>query len=227
MAKEAIDWQALGVDDAIQDLRGVDVFDVFLGDLDPNTLMDATTLVNAASEIAKGGVAKYTSAKAAEAAKAADIKNTKAGVAADQALADALTKLYTAQGKSQSEAVLSGFRTIVSVKRSAALAIPATADRTNACAAAVQKAADTLSNNPSDIEHASALRAWQEVCSGVGGVSAPAPTSGDAPVLKSEESSPSFLTKKHWGVPTWGWGVGGTAVVTGLALTVRAILRRK
>ncbi len=203
-----------------------------LGD-EPKKGFDPTMLVNLAAEAANRGIDYAEQKKAGEQAAAdkakaegADREKLERAKVADQALASALTTLDLSK-QSKDEQKIVAAQAVADVAASAAasagagLSYDALAKRTDAVTAAMKKAADESLSSPKDVRKAARLRAWQQVAQRVA-AAAPAAQPMGAPSGGFGE----WLTRRHAGVPTWGWGLGGLTL-SGLATAIVVKLARR
>lgn len=148
---------------------------------------------------------------------AATAKKVKRAVEADAALAKAEAEVESA-GKD--EARLAAARAVADIAAAEADAAAVDLDdggrkkRAEVARVALKKAADDALRDPAA---AARLRAWQKVVARAGSP-AVTPGAGTALVPYTGGGVSGFLRRVHWGVPVWGWGLGGGAVLLGGAL---------
>jgi hypothetical protein len=176
--------------------------DLVFGD-NPST---ASFVTSALSELAQKGAQAYDQSQAQKAQKAQSAVDIQKGIAADAALAHAYFELAIASSLKDTTK-LAAAQALVDVAEPDARSAPISDQRTQACSAALKKAAADANKSGADPTTTMAMvNAWKKVCA----LNA-APLPGGLPAISHEEGS--FLTRKHAGIPTWGWGVGGLGVV--------------
>jgi len=185
--------------------------------------LDAQFGVNAASELLSRGLATYDKQKASEET-AAKLDQAKA---ADVAWAEAEERLNLAlQSKPPDAARVEAAQVLAQTMSQAAastgMGLPpdATAKRCAAAQAAVAAAAKAAGKDPSKLAR---VKAWQKVAAACSSGTSLQPGAG---AHHAPSSQPSFFTKVHAGLPTWGWMVGGAAILTGGVLLIRALRKR-
>lgn len=205
------------------------VRDAILGDAAAGGF-DLSSLVSAAAELSQKGVATYEANQASDKTKKDQTAALAKASTADAAWASAEQMLDLAN-QSHDPTRVAAASALQQSAQSQALAAGATltadsvAKRVAATHDAAAKAAQDSLSNPSDASKAALMRGWQKVA-GSAGASGSASSALALAHGGKGSSGPSFFTKVHAGIPTWGWMVGGAVTVTGLALLIRA-LRKK
>lgn len=195
---------------------------------------DSTFLINAAGELAQRGVSTYEQKQAADKAKAQGTAQTSRAIAADGAWASAeqMLDLSRQSGDVQKIAAATAMAQSADAAADAAgngLPADGVAKRVANAQAAMNQAAQASLSNPKDAPAAALMRAWQKVAaragvSSSGDAGGGGSSGGGALSHMGLGSGPSFFTRSYAGVPVWGWGLGGLAVVGGLTFL---LMRRR
>lgn len=190
---------------------------------------DPSFLIDAASELTKGGISSYQSSQASDAANKAAAAAAAKSVSADAGWAAAERDLDIAHQSGNAQQIASATALESAMKNAAAataagLTPAAQQQRAAAATKAVQNAASDSLASPNDNAKAATMRAWQLVAAQVAAGAALAPNNPAAPgsaLAKHVETGGNFFVKNVGGVPVWGWTLGGAAVLTGVVLLLR------
>ncbi len=193
------------------------------------------TVFNVLSEMVNKGVNIYKTQeeegkkKEAEKKSAIDVDmRTRQSIAADAAWAGAEANLDLAVNSPVKDAQrISAAQVLVQSAKSKALSVgsglpsTATQKRIDTVQSSAQRAAEESFSAPQDMAKAAKMRAWQKVSSAVSDLSL-------SPVIKqSYGGGSSFLSQSYKGIPMWGWGLGGAAVLVGGIMFIKSMKKRK
>lgn len=188
--------------------------------------LDAQFGINAVAELASRVANTVESKKADEQAKKDADAKLRAVTNADVAWANAEAALAVAQPDQKAAA-----QVLVQSAQTAALAagMGLSAELQQKRLLQAQKAAADAAQaslkDPSHKVKAATMAAWQKIVAAIAqqALSQPAST---ALTTTTPTPGQNFFTRQYGGVPVWGWAVGGTALVGGIYLVVRALKRR-
>lgn len=181
-----------------------------------------TGLANAAA----GTVSTAVQQKKESDAKAKDKSDQEAALlkslTADAQWANAEANLELASIDHTSQAAAQVMRDKAKSDADAAAAALSSDGRDKRC----KKAADNLQDMasaahaaPKDVAKQAKFHAWQKVAA----VCGPPSSSGDDNVKIEKHGGESFLTKKHAGLPTWGWGLIGVGGLIALFMILKSM----
>lgn len=220
------------------ELLGNQIVHELLGDAAPAAKpgsFDPTFLINAASELAQGGANAYQSSQNADAAKKAAATASQHAITSDISWANAEQMLdITNQSKDPAKIApaqaLATSAQAASMTAGVGLSPDAVATRVAAAQTAATNAAQASLATPSDIAKAAMMRAWQKVAAQVisgstTGAATPAQAAANAAAIAKlgGHGGSSFLTAMYGGVPLWGILLGGTGILVGGVLLVKAL----